>query len=184
ENQIYSRWSDAGSGGDVWEAQHKNDPSSAILMDRQIIQIEGVDHATLYKTFCAIGGKGGWFGYEWLWEIRGGIDKLIAGAGLNRGRRDRYRLRVGESLDFWRVEDIVPNERLLLRAQMKVPGKAWLEFKIQGDEFIQTAYFYPKGLWGRLYWYLLTPLHYIIFGNMIRSIYTKAQQHQITKGLL
>ncbi|MBD3790033.1 MAG: SDR family oxidoreductase [Campylobacterales bacterium] len=180
-NQIHSRWSDAGGGVDLWEAQHKHDPSSAILMDRQTLKITNVDKKTLYETFCAIGGKGGWFGYEWLWEVRGALDKLIGGAGLNRGRRDRYKLRIGESVDFWRVEDLVENERLLLRAQMKVPGKAWLEFKIQGDEFIQTAYFYPRGLWGRLYWYLLTPLHYLVFGNMIRAIYQKAHTNEPSK---
>jgi len=175
-NQIYSRWSDAGGGVDLWEEQHKNDPSSAILMNRQVIKIENVSTNTLYGTFCTIGGKGGWFGYNWLWEIRGGLDKLFGGAGLNRGRRDSCKLRIGESVDFWRVEDLVEGERLLLYAQMKVPGKAWLEFKIQDDEFIQTAYFYPRGLWGRLYWYLLMPIHYLVFGNMIRSIYQKAQQ--------
>jgi hypothetical protein len=106
------------------------------------------------------------------------VDKVIGGAGLNRGRRDPHRLRIGESVDFWRVEDLQPEERLLLRAQMKLPGKAWLEFKLQDEEFIQTAYFYPRGLWGRLYWYLLTPLHYLVFRNMIRSIYQKAMEHQ------
>ncbi|MFA7027263.1 DUF2867 domain-containing protein [Sulfurovum sp.] len=128
----------------------------------------------LFRTFCSIGGNEGWFGYDWLWKIRGAMDKLIGGAGLNRGRRDPYTLRIGESVDFWRVEDLIPNERLLLHAQMKVPGKAWLEFKLQGGEFIQTAYFYPRGLWGRLYWYLLTPVHYLVFRNMIRAIYQKA----------
>lgn len=104
------------------------------------------------------------------------MDKMIGGAGLNRGRRDAYKLRVGESVDFWRVEDLVKNERLLLRAQMKVPGKAWLEFKIQGDELIQTAYFYPRGLLGRLYWYMLVPIHYLVFKDMIRSIVAKAKK--------
>jgi hypothetical protein len=104
------------------------------------------------------------------------MDKMIGGAGLNRGRRDNFRLRVGESVDFWRVEELVENERLLLYAQMKVPGKAWLEFKIKGDELIQTAYFYPRGVWGRLYWYALMPVHYLVFGNMIRSIIKKSKE--------
>ncbi len=181
ENQVYSRWSDAGGGGDRWERQYKGDPSSAVLMDRQSIDIGGISKETVYRTFCSIGGKEGWFGYDWLWEIRGWMDKMIGGAGLNRGRRDSHHLRIGESVDFWRVEDLNPNERLLLYAQMKVPGKAWLEFKIEGDQLVQTAYFYPRGLLGRLYWYILIPIHYLVFGNMIRSILKKAQNYEQTK---
>ena len=177
-NQVFSRWSDAGGGVDLWEEQHTDDPSTAILTDRQRVPLEGVSKEALFSTFCSIGGTEGWFGYEWLWKVRGGMDKLIGGAGLNRGRRDPCALRIGESVDFWRVEDLIPNERLLLRAQMKVPGKAWLEFRLQGGEFIQTAYFYPRGLWGRLYWYLLTPVHYLVFRNMIRAIYQKAKEIQ------
>lgn len=181
ENQIFSRWSDAGGIHDMWEEQHQNDPSSAVLMDRQSIKLGGIAKETVYRTFCSIGGKEGWFGYDWLWEIRGWLDKIIGGAGLNRGRRDNHHLRVGESVDFWRVEDLKVNERLLLYAQMKVPGKAWLEFKIKGDELVQTAYFYPRGLFGRLYWYILTPIHYLVFGNMIRAILKKAQSYEQTK---
>jgi uncharacterized protein YbjT (DUF2867 family) len=181
ENQVFSRWSDAGGGQDLWEKQHKGDPSSAVLMDRQSMKLGDIPKETVYRTFCAIGGKEGWFGYNWLWVIRGWIDKMIGGAGLKRGRRDSKHLRIGESVDFWRVEDLSPNERLLLYAQMKVPGKAWLEFKIKGDELVQTAYFYPRGLWGRLYWYILTPVHYLVFRNMIRSILKKARNNKQTK---
>ena len=181
ENQVFSRWSDAGGGQDRWEKQHKGDPSSAVLMDRQSMKLDGIPKETLYRTFCSIGGKEGWFGYDWLWEIRGWLDKMIGGAGLNRGRRHSQHLRIGESVDFWRVEDLSVNERLLLYAQMKVPGKAWLEFKITGDELVQTAYFYPRGLLGRLYWYILTPVHYLVFGNMIRSIIKKARNNEQTK---
>ena len=178
ENQVFSRWSDAGGIEDIWQEKYSDDASSAILLDRQSLPLNGLSKEKLYDTFCSIGGKEGWFGYDWLWEIRGWLDKMIGGAGLNRGRRDSYKLRVGESVDFWRVEDLIPNERLLLRAQMKVPGKAWLEFKIAGDNLIQTAYFYPRGLWGRLYWYLLTPLHYLVFRNMIRAIIQKTKAYQ------
>ncbi|HHD79651.1 MAG TPA: SDR family oxidoreductase [Epsilonproteobacteria bacterium] len=173
ENQVLSRWSDA-KGKE--EEEFNNDISDALFLNRQTLPIKGVSKERLYRTFCAIGGDNGWFSYNWLWEIRGVMDKMIGGAGLNRGRRDPYNLRVGESLDFWRVEDIKVNERVLLRAQMKVPGKAWLEFKIQGDEFIQTAYFYPRGLLGRSYWYALTLIHYFVFPDMIHSIMNKAKQ--------
>ncbi len=181
ENQVLSRWSDAGGGQDQWEKHHKDDPSSAVLMDRQSMKLHGIPKETIYCTFCSIGGEEGWFGYDWLWEIRGWMDKMIGGAGLNRGRRDCQQLRIGESVDFWRVEDLCVNERLLLYAQMKIPGKAWLEFKIKGDELVQTAYFYPRGLWGRFYWYMLTPVHYLVFRNMIRSILKKAQNDEQTK---
>ncbi len=175
QNQVFSRWSDAGGGEDIWEKEFKNDTSEAVLLDRQTIQLDGISKEALYKTFCSIGGDEGWFGFTWLWELRGVMDKMLGGAGLNRGRRDAYHLRVGESVDFWRVEDLKENERLLLRAQMKVPGKAWLEFKVQEDEFVQTAYFYPRGLLGRLYWYGLVPVHYFVFKNMIFSIMKKAK---------
>lgn len=180
DNQVFSRWSDAGGGGDLWEKQHTDDPATAILTDRKMLKLEGVSKRTLYLTFCSIGGSSGWFGYDWLWQIRGWVDKLIGGAGLNRGRRDPKSLRIGESIDFWRVEDLVSDERLLLRAQMKLPGKAWLEFKIQDDMFIQTAYFYPRGVWGRVYWYALVPLHYLVFNTMIRSIYAQAKAQKPT----
>jgi len=176
KNQVFSRWSDAGAGVDAWEKEFKSDASAALLLDRQTLPLDGVSHEALYKAFCSIGGDEGWFGYNWLWELRGVMDKMIGGAGLNRGRRDAYNLRVGESVDFWRVEDLKENERLLLRAQMKVPGKAWLEFKIQEGELIQTAYFYPRGLLGRLYWYALIPIHYFVFKDMICSIMKKAQK--------
>lgn len=180
-NQIYSRWSDAGGGQDMWEKQHKDDPAAAVLMNRQSIKLGNIPKETVYRTFCSIGGKEGWFGYDWLWEIRGWVDKMVGGAGLNRGRRDMHQLRVGESVDFWRVEDLIPNKRLLLHAQMKVPGKAWLEFKIKEDELVQTAYFYPRGLLGRFYWFILAPVHYLVFRNMIKSILQKAQNDEQTK---
>jgi len=146
KNQVFSRWSDAGAGVDAWENEFKSDSSAALLIDRQILAIDGVSHEALYRTFCSIGGDEGWFGYNWLWEIRGVMDKMIGGAGLNRGRRNPYHLRVGKSVDFWRVEDLKENERLLLCTQMKVPGKAWLEFKIQGEELVQKLIFHRASL--------------------------------------
>jgi len=99
---------------------------------------------------------------------------MIGGVGLKRGRRDPNKLRIGDSLDFWKVVDVKENERLLLYAQMKVPGNAWLEFKIEDNKLIQSAYFYPRGVFGRLYWYILIPIHYFVFNNMINSIIKKA----------
>jgi hypothetical protein len=167
-NQVLSRWSDSASG--VWEIDHRNDIADALFTDRRIVSIKETTPQRVYESFCRIGGEYGWFGYDWLWHLRGLIDKLFKGAGINRGRRDNERLRIGDSVDFWKVVDLVPNERLLLFAQMKLPGKAWLEFKIHDDELIQSAYFYPNGIAGRIYWFLLIPLHYLIFTNMINSI--------------
>lgn len=168
QNQVISRWSDA--EGSTWDNRHLMEISDAIFVDREESDIGSYDKEKVFKAIKSIGGESGWFDYGFLWEIRGVIDKMIGGAGLSRGRRDSCDLRLGECLDFWRVEDIKENERLLLYAQMKVPGHAWLEFKIDGNRLIQSAYFYPKGIWGRIYWYAMTPLHYFIFKNMIHSI--------------
>lgn len=174
-NQVLSRWSDSGSG--VWEIDHTHDIADALYLDRRIIDLGALTPEQVYRSFCKIGGKNGWFGYDWLWSLRGVIDKLFKGAGINRGRRDPDTLRLGDSLDFWKVVDLVANERLLLFAQMKLPGKAWLEFKIHDHKLIQTAYFYPDGIVGRLYWYALIPLHFLIFTNMAQSILARAKEH-------
>ena len=172
-NQVLSRWSDSGAG--TWEIDHAHDPADALFMDRRIIDIGMIEPKKVYESFCSIGGENGWYGYDWLWNIRGFIDKLFKGAGTNRGRRDPKVLRLGDSVDFWKVVDIVEDERLLLYAQMKLPGKAWLEFKIHQGNLIQSAYFYPYGLLGRLYWYALIPLHYLIFTNMATSIIDRSK---------
>ena len=171
-NQVISRWSD--NSGKIWDRNHTKEISDAIFFDRKEKDITNLSKENIYKTFTSIGGKNGWFDYDFLWEIRGFIDKMIGGVGLKRGRRDPDKLRIGESLDFWKVVDVKENERLLLYAQMKVPGNAWLEFKIEDNKLIQSAYFYPKGVLGRLYWYTLIPIHYFVFNNMINSIIKKA----------
>lgn len=168
QNQVISRWSDA--NGSSWDKTHSQEINDAIFVDRREVDISSYDREKIFTAIKSIGGKNGWFDYDFLWEIRGIVDKALGGVGLNRGRRDSCDLRLGECLDFWRVEDIKENERLLLFAQMKIPGHAWLEFKLDGDKLIQSAYFYPKGIWGRVYWYALIPMHYFIFKNMIESI--------------
>ncbi|MFC2074171.1 SDR family oxidoreductase [Campylobacterota bacterium] len=173
ENQVISRWSDGGH--DVWEMDHKNSIDKAVFIDRQILPLENLSASDVHRSYIGIGGKNGWFSYDWLWEIRGLVDKLAGGVGLNRGRRSQDDLRIGDSLDFWKVIDVQHNERLLLYAQMRVPGKAWLEFKIHDGMLIQSAYFLPKGVLGRLYWYALVPIHYLVFRDMIRSVLKKAR---------
>lgn len=134
-------------------------------------------------TFAALtrlGGDQGWLVWKWAWWIRGILDQLVGGPGLRRGRRDPDNLYPGEALDFWRVEKIIPNEQLLLRAEMKVPGKAWLRFEIltedQGVRLIQTALFQPHGFTGFIYWYSLYPVHKFIFSDLINAIVREAQR--------
>lgn len=172
--QIISRWSDA--SGHAWEVNH-SDLATAIFSDRQIIPIDPREYAAIYKTFCSVGGKKGWFGYDLLWRIRGAIDKLFGGYGLSRGRRDPVNLRIGDSVDFWKVVDLQEGKRLLLFAQMKLPGIAWLEFLIKEGHFYQTAYFYPHGLAGRLYWFLLVPLHFFVFRGMANNLIRSVRKH-------
>jgi len=176
QNQVISRWND--SGGKVWEKDHAKEFSNALFMDRRIRNIGNIPPSKIYETFTSLGGEVGWFDYDFLWEIRGIIDKMLGGVGLKRGRRSACDLRTGDCLDFWKVVDLQKDERLLLYAQMIVPGSAWLEFKIENNTLIQSAYFYPKGVWGRLYWYGLMPLHYLVFNNMIDSILNKAKQSE------
>lgn len=172
-NQVISRWND--NGGKVWDEVHDREFSDAIFVDRKTKDISKLNKHKVYEVFSSIGGENGWFDFDFLWEIRGIIDKLIGGVGLKRGRRSQCDLRTGDCLDFWKVVDLKKDERLLLFAQMKLPGNAWLEFKIKDNKLIQSAYFYPKGLWGRVYWYSLVPLHYFVFNNMINSIIKKAK---------
>ena len=173
ENQVISRWNDKGDG--VWEKIGQKEISKAIFIDRKEEDISNIEPSKVYQSFIGIGGDNGWFDFDFLWELRGIIDKLIGGVGLKRGRRSQCDLRISDCLDFWKVVDLKENERLLLYAQMKLPGSAWLEFKIQDNKLIQSAYFYPKGVLGRLYWYALIPLHYFVFNNMIKSIIKKAK---------
>ena len=172
DNQVLSRWSDR--YGKAWDKDHTKEIANAVFVDRRVEDISQYSQENIYKSFISVGGDFGWFDYDFLWRLRGVIDKIIGGVGLKRGRRDQFNLRVGDSLDFWKVIDVQENKRLLLFAQMKLPGTAWLEFKIDEDKLIQSAYFYPKGVWGRLYWYILIPVHYFVFNNMIRSIIKKA----------
>ncbi|HEX5623192.1 MAG TPA: SDR family oxidoreductase, partial [Sulfuricurvum sp.] len=170
--QVISRWSDA--SGEAWEVDHST-LASAVFVDRQIIPLHGINPKDLFDTVCTIGGVNGWFGFDRLWKIRGFIDKLFGGYGLSRGRRDPINLRIGDSVDFWKVVDLQENQRLLLYAQMKLPGKAWLEFLIKDNALYQTAYFYPHGLLGRIYWYAMFPFHLFIFKGMAKNLMQKVR---------
>ncbi|HEX9799206.1 MAG TPA: DUF2867 domain-containing protein [Thermoanaerobaculia bacterium] len=135
--------------------------------------------ADLYAEFSALGGARGWLAYDLAWRLRGGIDRLLGGPGMRRDRRANGALRVGDVVDFWRVEAVEPERRLRLRAEMRVPGRAWLEFAAtdlgarDGNptaRLVQTAEFTPHGLAGRLYWFSLLPIHARIFDRLARRV--------------
>ncbi|UCH65854.1 MAG: SDR family oxidoreductase [Ignavibacterium sp.] len=133
-----------------------------------------------FKAFTSLGGKNGWYA-NFLWKIRGYIDLFFGGVGLRRGRRSESELVVGDPLDFWRVEAIEKNKLLRLRAEMKLPGEAWLQFNVENTDdnkssLTQIAFFEPRGLWGLLYWYLVYPFHGLIFGGMIKSLKIAAEK--------
>lgn len=130
--------------------------------------------ADIFHSFCQMGGKNGWFQNNWMWRMRGALDRLMLGVGTARGRRSEATLRVHDVIDFWRVENIVENKSLLLRAEMKLPGMAWLEFSIDEgvgiNKFSVNAYFEPKGIKGSLYWYNFLPFHRVIFKDLLVQI--------------
>jgi uncharacterized protein YbjT (DUF2867 family) len=152
-----------------------------MILEHRQVQVP-VSAATVYQSFAGLGGARGWLYMNWVWHLRGLLDRLVGGVGMRRGRRDPDHLRVGEALDFWRVEAVEPGHLIRLRAEMKVPGRAWLQFHVhpQPDDrsiLSQTAYFAPKGVWGLVYWYALYPIHKVIFAGMIRKIAERAEEH-------
>ena len=172
QNLVMSSWKDSMVSGRFNQNLEKyiQVPKYGVLRDIQKLKID--DSERVIKRIWKIGGSTGWYYGNWLWKIRGTIDKLVGGVGLRRGRTHPDKIFAGDALDFWRVllAD-KKGKRLLLFAEMKLPGEAWLEFKIDEHNVLhQTATFRPRGLRGRLYWYSIVPLHYFIFGGMIRNI--------------
>lgn len=176
-----TRWSDAISSAGEKKSWGGVKFGSRIV-DSRVIYINRPKEDA-FRPIRKIGGKSGWYYANFLWRIRGFIDLLVGGVGLRRGRRDPENPTVGETIDFWRVEAFEPNHLLRLVAEMKLPGKAWLEFEVKEEKNIscirQTAIFDPVGLLGLLYWYLLFPLHQFIFAGMLRNIAAAAQNEPI-----
>ena len=173
QNQVLSSWIDAQTSNVLEKgiSQYMEVPINGCFKDIHVINLKNSDLA-LQKVW-SIGGRNGWYYANWLWEIRGFLDKLSGGVGMRRGRKSQTEILPGESLDFWRVLLADKKEkRLLLFAEMKLPGEAWLEFKITDNRLTQTATFRPLGVWGRLYWYCMLPFHGFIFKGMIRKIAT------------
>ena len=179
EGLVESRWSDAlqSSQGDGRLAAFEF--KEGIYFERREVTTSA-DAAAVFAVFCGLGGARGWLVANWLWRLRGALDRLVGGVGLRRGRRDPDRVRVGDALDFWRAEAVEPDRHLRLRAEMRVPGNAWLEFQVTpraggGSDLVQTAFFSPRGLFGILYWYALYPVHQAMFSRMVRRIAALAE---------
>ncbi|WP_062061980.1 SDR family oxidoreductase [Aquimarina longa] len=172
QNQVVSSWKDSMVSGRFKSNIQKyiTVPKRGCFKDQKTAIVKDLEKTV--EKIWTIGGENGWYYGNWIWKIRGYIDKFFGGVGLRRGRTHLDEISSGDALDFWRV--LVAdkgNKRLLLFAEMKVPGEAWLEFEIDKDNILhQTATFRPKGIWGRIYWYAMMPFHYFIFDGMIRKI--------------
>jgi len=174
QNEVVSSWKDAVSSG-VFNDQlskHIELPHYGCFKDVRFREV--TDEEFTLNQIWKIGGRNGWYRFNRLWKIRGHVDKLFGGVGLRRGRTHDTYLEPGDPLDFWRVLFADKNEkRLLLFAEMKLPGEAWLEFKIVKNKLYQRAVFRPKGVWGRLYWYSVLPFHAFVFNGMIDALVKK-----------
>jgi len=173
QDDVHTRWSDA------YPPAHElaiklDEVAGPVRYTSSYSLLSAKDAASLFRSVCKIGGREGWFHSNWLWWMRGMIDRLLMGVGSSRGRRSFASLRINDVIDFWRVEDLKQDEMLLLRAEMKLPGMAWLKFRIDPAEeknrLSVTAYYQSRGILGRLYWYLFLPFHIFIFRDLIRQI--------------
>ncbi|MEV1319271.1 SDR family oxidoreductase [Micromonospora arborensis] len=180
--QVETRWSNA-SGPDAPAEPLPSDPKWSGGTAYTDVRERDVDAspAALWRVIEGVGGEHGWYSFPLAWSVRGWLDRLVGGVGLRRGRRDPHRLQVGEALDFWRVEEIIPGELLRLRAEMRLPGRAWLEMRVlPGDggrsRYQQRAVFLPRGLSGHAYWGSVAPFHAVVFGGMARNIARNAEQ--------
>jgi len=176
-SELETRWSDA------LASSHGDRPAvilgqeAGLVLERREREVAAPASA-VFDVFTRLGGERGWLAFNFLWRVRGALDRLVGGVGLRRGRRNPDRLRIGDAVDFWRVEALEPERRVRLRAEMKVPGKAWLEFEATPAapaesarcRFVQTAFFAPKGLAGLVYWWALYPIHALIFSRLADCI--------------
>jgi uncharacterized protein YbjT (DUF2867 family) len=173
ETSWFDAYSSAGPQGGRGGVRYRNR-----LLDARSIEVD-VPAARAFAPIRRIGGANGWYAHDFLWKLRGWLDLLVGGVGLRRGRRDQETLHVGDAVDFWRVERYEPDRLLRLRAEMKVPGRAWLEFEVEprdgGAVIRQTAIYDPEGLFGLVYWYSLYPVHGPVFNGMLRGIARRAR---------
>jgi uncharacterized protein YbjT (DUF2867 family) len=176
QREVETGWFDAGliPGDPDWAG-------GTVFTDRREVEVAATP-ADVFAAVSRIGGETGWYGADWLWRLRGGLDRLAGGPGLRRGRRDARRVVFGDAIDFWRVTGIEPGRRLALRAEMRLPGDALLDFTVEPSpgradrcRLVQTARFLPRGLLGLAYWYAATPLHRLVFGRMLEGIRRAAE---------
>ncbi|GIV77042.1 MAG: NAD-dependent epimerase [Litorilinea sp.] len=171
---IESRWSDALASSRATPPPVLLTMQEGMIVERRQLDVD-LPPALLFRRITGLGGERGWAYWNWAWRLRGALDRLVGGVGLRRGRRDPQAVRVGDTVDFWRVEVLEPDRRLRLRAEMRLPGQAWLQFDLEPlgpgrTRLVQTAFFAPKGLPGLLYWYGLYPAHAFIFSGLIQSL--------------
>jgi uncharacterized protein YbjT (DUF2867 family)/uncharacterized protein YndB with AHSA1/START domain len=177
-DRVETSWSDAlvNTAGDVKPYSFKVD--EGLMLERRTMVVD-LPPDMVYRAYTGIGGTRGWLYMDWAWAFRGWIDKAIGGVGIRRGRRHPDDIRPGESLDFWRVEAVEPDRLLRLRAEMKVPGKAWLQFESTPQDgktvLTETAYYEPRGFWGFVYWYAMWPFHAFLFDGLIRRLAARAK---------
>ncbi|MEU7426057.1 SDR family oxidoreductase [Streptomyces sp. NPDC040750] len=188
EARVITRWSSAAVPGAPSDPL-PTDPDWAggsLYTDRREAVVDSSVH-DLWRVIEGVGGENGWYSFPLAWSLRGWLDRLVGGVGLRRGRRDAERLRAGDSLDFWRVEEIEPGHLLRLRAEMRLPGLAWLEMSAEPDgdgrsRYRQRALFHPRGLLGHAYWWSVSPFHAIVFGGMARNIARAAARQTRARG--
>jgi hypothetical protein len=174
--QVATRWSSAATPGAPSDPLPTDpDWAGGSLYTDCREQAVAAPGERLWRVIEGIGGEHGWYSFPLAWAVRGWLDRLVGGVGLRRGRRDAQHLRVGDSLDFWRVEEIEPGRLLRLRAEMRLPGLAWLEMRAEaagpdGSVYRQRAVFHPRGLFGHAYWWSVAPFHSAVFGGMARNI--------------
>ncbi|MBO4253939.1 SDR family oxidoreductase [Streptomyces griseorubiginosus] len=186
EARVATRWSSASVPGAPSDPL-PTDPDWAggsLYTDQREVLVDGSPEA-LWRVIEGIGGDNGWYSFPLAWAVRGRLDRLVGGVGLRRGRRDAARLRAGDSLDFWRVEEIEPGRLLRLRAEMRLPGLAWLEMRAGTcpdgrTRYVQRALFHPHGLLGHAYWWSVSPFHAVVFGGMARNIALAAAREPVT----
>ncbi len=175
ENAVETTWATGLAGG---PEGRELGAYQGLLLERHHRHVKATPDA-VFRACCALGGEAGWPAGNWLWQLRGLMDRLVGGVGMRRGRRHPRMLRMGDPVDFWRVEALEPGHLLRLRAEMKLPGHAWLQFQVRpegpGSRLEQTAFFEPHGLTGLLYWYSVLPFHRFIFPGMVRALKRQAE---------
>jgi len=173
QDKVYTRWSDAYlPAHELALKLHELKTAPSYTASYSLTTTKST--ASLFNSICKIGGSEGWFHYNWLWRLRGLIDRILLGVGSARGRKSFAGLKINDAIDFWRVEDLQDNKRLLLRSELKLPGRAWLEFSIteqaNNRNLNVSAYYDTNSFFGKVYWFLCLPFHHFIFLNLIKEI--------------